>query len=583
MKFFRRVAFVLFGLLFFNAAAMAQTCPSGFTCTPLSTIVGNGTGLSLTGSGGSTALSGLTIGTTTGKAGDGGVLASVQTTANNAATSSGSNVTSAFWANMLAAANSNAYATATTFGVVKPGSNCTVTAGVLNCTGGGGAPGGSSGNVQFNNSGTFGGLPVGSGLTAGTSLATTALLCNGGSVITGTSYTIASTDASTDCRFTGSSGANFTLPAATTSGFGYGFSVGVVNDASTASITVTPASGTIRGAATLTIPAGTQCNLVSDGANYYADACSATSLASVVASSTLAGLNLTNSGTSSAQIIGTSEAPQTESTVGGVTFSAAEVLSGQLTRSGTQTAAFTDTLPTAAVLLAAYPNAFVGATFELKIYNKSATYVETIASNTNVTIQGNTYISPLSSSTFIGYISGIGASAAYTLTGDGPNGYAAYCVQGNSTSSNNASTCSSSPIVNRIVLSGSSSTASQTGISGCGSYCTGIGANGVFVAEDSASGHLIEHGSTPSCTSGCGTSPGTPVGTDDAGRITLGTSPSSPVIITFATAYGSSPVCIAQDETAGTVYGGTPSTGSYSFLGTFVSGHNLSWSCKGFF
>lgn len=80
---------------------------------------------------------------------------------NNTIPLPGSGYLNASW--QYAGANISAevpYATNTTIGVLRPdGITCTATAGVLTCpgSGGGGSPGGSSGNLQYNSSGAFGG------------------------------------------------------------------------------------------------------------------------------------------------------------------------------------------------------------------------------------------------------------------------------------------------------------------------------------------------------------------------------------------------------------------------------------------
>lgn len=79
------------------------------------------------------------------------------------------------------------------------------------------------------------------------------------------------------------------------------------------------------------------------------------------------------------------------STVGAATLTVGNVLSGLIVRSGTQSAGFTDTLPTAAQLVASAPGIKIGAQFGFFVRNTCATYTETIAVGTGITsAAGNT-------------------------------------------------------------------------------------------------------------------------------------------------------------------------------------------------
>lgn len=60
--------------------------------------------------------------------------------------------------------------------------------------------------------------------------------------------------------------------------------------------------------------------------------------------------------------------------------------------------------------------------------------------------------------------------------------------------------------------------------------------------------HTLAAGTAPAAGS-CATSPGTPSGADEAGRIAVGTSPSNTCVVTFGTAYTTKPVCSAFNET----------------------------------
>jgi hypothetical protein len=87
----------------------------------------------------------------------------------------------------------------------------------------------------------------------------------------------------------------------------------------------------------------------------------------------------------------------------------------------TSTAAggITATTDTAANIIAAMPNAFVGATYKLRIYNGNATQTMTVAGGTGVTISGTATIAGVSYRDFVVSVTGLNTSAAVTLTNAG--------------------------------------------------------------------------------------------------------------------------------------------------------------------
>lgn len=98
-------------------------------------------------------------------------------------------------------------------------------------------------------------------------------------------------------------------------------------------------------------------------------------------------------------------------TVGNGTLTAAAIAGGLITRSGS-VAAYTDTTATAAQIVAAIPNAFVGQAFTLRIKN-TVPFAETIAAGTGVTISGgNTVIPPNSLGTWLMTLTNITAAGA---------------------------------------------------------------------------------------------------------------------------------------------------------------------------
>jgi hypothetical protein len=90
----------------------------------------------------------------------------------------------------------------------------------------------------------------------------------------GTSYTFATTDAARLVTFTNVNPVTATMPAATTNGYGVGFSVDVQNNGPGA-VTITTTGGTINGMASLVIPKNRGCSLTSNGTNYQVSACPA--------------------------------------------------------------------------------------------------------------------------------------------------------------------------------------------------------------------------------------------------------------------------------------------------------------------
>ncbi|HTR14078.1 MAG TPA: hypothetical protein VMI72_12700 [Roseiarcus sp.] len=183
--------------------------------------------------------------------------------------------------------------------------------------GGGGAPAGSSGQIQYNNSGAFGGrAPSGNGSTvvtttgtltsgdcvkidangnmidaggacggasgvsslttacpAGLSGATGAVTMTGSiptNAQTGASYTIQSSDCGKLLTIANAGAVAVTLPQAGTSGFLTGFFLASVQNLGPGVATIAPTVSTINGAASLTLNAGQSASVISDGANYFA-------------------------------------------------------------------------------------------------------------------------------------------------------------------------------------------------------------------------------------------------------------------------------------------------------------------------
>lgn len=95
--------------------------------------------------------------------------------------------------------------------------------------------------------------------------------------------------------------------------------------------------------------------------------------------------------------------PAADTTDGVITYTAAQVLGGLITR--TIGAARSDVTPTAALLITAMGSPEVGESFMFTIRNAtSATHVLTITAGNSVTLAGVMTIAATASRTFIGYV-----------------------------------------------------------------------------------------------------------------------------------------------------------------------------------
>lgn len=103
--------------------------------------------------------------------------------------------------------------------------------------------------------------------------------------------------------------------------------------------------------------------------------------------------------------------------------------------------------------------------------------------------------------------------------------------------------------------------------------------------------HLLGGGTAPTA-GACATSPGTPAGADEVGRIVVGTSPSNTCVVTFGTAFTNAPVCVAENETtSGGTITVTETTSALTMtqfaLSTgiarnYTAADSLAWQCRGY-
>lgn len=109
-------------------------------------------------------------------------------------------------------------------------------------------------------------------------------------------------------------------------------------------------------------------------------------------------------------------APVTDATAAAITMTPAQILSGLILRNPAG-AGRADLMPTAALLVAALPDAQIGTSFEFTIRNTAGaaeTITVTAPADSSGTLSGTMTIAQNYSKRFLVRITGIGASAAYT-------------------------------------------------------------------------------------------------------------------------------------------------------------------------
>jgi len=111
--------------------------------------------------------------------------------------------------------------------------------------------------------------------------------------------------------------------------------------------------------------------------------------------------------------------------------------------------------------------------------------------------------------------------------------------------------------------------------------CPGTG-NTPWTANSTGSlqiaGHILTTTGTPTAGS-CGTSPGTPTGTDNNGKIAAGTTTAS-CVVNFTQIWGTAPNCIAQDQTTIQALKTSSSTSALTITAaSALGGDTLTWQC----
>ncbi len=152
------------------------------------------------------------------------------------------------------------------------GNRLNYSSGVFACgtssSGGGGSPGGSSGQIQWNNAGAFDGMTAGNGLSIDTTnkkLNLTVPLSDK----TGADYTILDTDGGKTFLVAAHT---YTVPQAGTTGFGTGYGVCFVNNGTSGNATVSSTTSVFKGApgatTSMTLRPGAWACPTSDATNY---------------------------------------------------------------------------------------------------------------------------------------------------------------------------------------------------------------------------------------------------------------------------------------------------------------------------
>lgn len=109
----------------------------------------------------------------------------------------------------------------------------------------------------------------------------------------------------------------------------------------------------------------------------------------------------------------------TEATAGVVTYTADQLMGGFILRDPNGSAR-SDVTPTAALLVAAMPGAFVGQSFETTIRNTAdAAETITITAGTDCTLSGTMTIAQNASRRFLVVVTAIGTSPTYTVYSNG--------------------------------------------------------------------------------------------------------------------------------------------------------------------
>lgn len=127
-------------------------------------------------------------------------------------------------------------------------------------------------------------------------------------------------------------------------------------------------------------------------------------------------------------------------------------------------------------------------------------------------------------------------------------------------------------------------------------FDTALGRNAASVVEvnngtlgtfgDLRSRHLLGGGTAPAVTNttanSCGTSAATLVGSDIAGKVTVGATSGTSCTITFTTAFTNAPACSVSDESTAVLTRATSTVSTVILAGIFTAGDVLAYHCLGY-
>lgn len=147
---------------------------------------------------------------------------------------------------------------------------------------------------------------------------------------------------------------------------------------------------------------------------------------------------------------------------------------------------------------------------------------------------------------------------------------------------NSANTCTTYCVLAFGPATSSGAALAATGTDlrfGLGSWVVGTAANG---GTAGFSGHLVNNGSTPTAASNSVSAACTDHCNDNNGRFTVGATPNTSFILTFATAWATAPECYANDETTGvSLPVSAASATAVTFKGMTVAADSVSYVCMG--
>lgn len=452
---------------------------------------------------------------------------------------------------------------------------------LLTSQGGAGAP------MTWTNAGagSVTSVATGAGLTGGTittsgTISATALI----NAQTGTSYTILSTDAAKLVTFSNGASVAVTLPQATGS-FTTGFAFGVQNKGA-GTVTITPTTSTINGAASLAVPTDRGCWITSDGTNWQVDSCTA----------------LVTGGGSGCTVAGTAGQAVYNNGTTGCLSSAATFTSG-----GALTLPQAGAASTPGLVVSGAPYAAgTGTTNYPQIYANCSGSAQPTTLNTAATFYGansctgfagdfiNFFLNGGTSrfrvdsgggiNTVAGAVLGNGNGTVAIQWGSGAANRFVFNSSGTSFASSFFSTTAGGPQLRNAACTSTTAVFnpnqadSTTGISCQASGNMSAVVAGVEKGRWTAQGYSPVQATAPTCT-GTGTPTITTGSTDSAGSCTAGTSATS-VVITWNLTHAAAPVsCVVSSSPQLAALSYTKSNTALTITQTATTGNVIDYNC----